>query len=111
MIKVAIIVGSTRPGRKADAVARWVQELARKRGDAEYELVDVADYDLPLLDEPVPPSLPEPSSEAHSLRGLRVARRPPRSRRDHFARRWARNEKGTLWIALTRPASVSRAPR
>src|SRR4030095_1626474 len=48
---------STRPGRKADAVARWVHELARKRGDAEYELMDVADYALPLLDEPVPPSL------------------------------------------------------
>jgi NAD(P)H-dependent FMN reductase len=63
MIKVAIIVGSTRPGRKADAVARWVHELARERGDAEYELVDVADYDLPLLDEPVPPSLGKYSKE------------------------------------------------
>src|SRR5258707_15625418 len=57
MIKVAIIVGSTRPGRKADAVGRWVHDLARKRGDAEYELVDIADYDLPLLDEALPPSL------------------------------------------------------
>ena len=63
MIKVAIIVGSTRPGRKADSVGRWVHELARKRGDAEYELVDVADYDLPLLDEPMPPSLGKYSRE------------------------------------------------
>jgi NAD(P)H-dependent FMN reductase len=63
MINVAIIVGSTRPGRKADAVARWVHDLARKRGDAEYELVDVADYDLPLLDEPLPPSLGKYSRE------------------------------------------------
>src|SRR5882672_10384574 len=63
MIKVAIIVGSTRPGRKADSVGRWVHDLARKRGDAEYELVDVADYDLPLLDEPVPPSLGKYSKE------------------------------------------------
>ena len=39
MLKIAIIVGSTRPGRSAEAVARWVRELARKRTDAEFELV------------------------------------------------------------------------
>ena len=57
MIKVAIIVGSTRPGRNAEAVARWVHEIARQRDDAEYELVDIAAFNLPLLDEPVPPSM------------------------------------------------------
>ncbi len=57
MIKVAIIIGSTRPGRKAETVARWVQGIAQKRRDAEFELVDIKDYDLPLLDEPIPPSL------------------------------------------------------
>jgi len=56
MVKVAIIIGSTRPGRKAEAVARWVFEIAKKRGDAEFELVDILDFNLPLLDEPVPPS-------------------------------------------------------
>lgn len=56
MIKVAIIIGSTRPGRKADAVAKWVHAIAGKRGDAEYETIDIKDYNLPLLDEPVPPS-------------------------------------------------------
>ena len=53
MLRVAIIVGSTRPGRKAEAVARWVYEIAGSRGDAEFELVDIKDYDLPLLDEPM----------------------------------------------------------
>jgi NAD(P)H-dependent FMN reductase len=57
MIKIAIIIGSTRPGRKADSVAKWVHEIAKKRGDAEYEIVDIKDYNLPLLDEPVPPSM------------------------------------------------------
>ena len=52
MLRVAIIVGSTRPGRKGEAVARWVYEIASSRGDAEFELVDIKDYDLPLLDEP-----------------------------------------------------------
>ena len=57
MIKVAIIIGSTRPGRKGEAVARWVHEHAKKRTDAEFELVDIKDFNLPLLDEPVPPSM------------------------------------------------------
>ncbi|HKP12287.1 MAG TPA: NAD(P)H-dependent oxidoreductase [Blastocatellia bacterium] len=57
MIKVAIIIGSTRPGRNGEAVARWVYEVASKRADAEFELVDIKDFDLPLLDEPMPPSL------------------------------------------------------
>jgi NAD(P)H-dependent FMN reductase len=57
MINIAVIVGSTRPGRKADTVGRWVLELARLRNDANYQLVDVEDFHLPLLDEPVPPSM------------------------------------------------------
>ena len=56
MLRIAIILGSTRPGRKTEPVARWVLDHARQRGDAEYELVDIAEFDLPLLDEPVPPS-------------------------------------------------------
>ncbi|MHA7630595.1 NADPH-dependent FMN reductase [Corallococcus sp. M7] len=56
MIKVAIVVGSTRPGRKADKVAAWVHDIAKKRSDATYELVDIQDFNLPLLDEPTPPS-------------------------------------------------------
>jgi NAD(P)H-dependent FMN reductase len=55
MIKVAIVVGSTRPGRKADAIARWVHEIGARRSDAEFEVVDILDYNLPLLDEPAPP--------------------------------------------------------
>jgi len=57
MTRIAIIIGSTRPGRKAEAVARYVLDLAQKRGDAEYELVDIAEYNLPHLDEPMPPSM------------------------------------------------------
>jgi NAD(P)H-dependent FMN reductase len=63
MLKLAIILGSTRPGRVGAAVARWVHDLARRRRDAEFELVDVADFDLPLLDEPIPPSQGKYSKE------------------------------------------------
>lgn len=56
MLKVGIILGSTRPGRNGEAVAKWVHAVAAKRTDAEFELVDIRDFNLPLLDEPVPPS-------------------------------------------------------
>jgi NAD(P)H-dependent FMN reductase len=55
MIRIAIILGSTRPGRKGEAVAKWVYEIAQKRSDADFELVDVKDFNLPLLDEPMSP--------------------------------------------------------
>src|SRR5437879_5892931 len=57
MLKIAIILGSTRPGRIGEAVAKWVYEIAQKRSDAEFELVDIKDYNLPLLDEPMPPMM------------------------------------------------------
>src|SRR6266702_5908347 len=57
MLKIAIILGSTRPGRNGEAAAKWVHEIAQKRTDAEFELVDIKDFNLPLLDEPVPPSM------------------------------------------------------
>jgi len=56
MLRIAIVTGSTRPGRVNESVARWVLELAQKKGGAEYELVDIQEYGLPLLDEPLPPS-------------------------------------------------------
>jgi NAD(P)H-dependent FMN reductase len=56
MLKIGIILGSTRPGRLGEQVAHWALQLAQQRTDAVYELVDVKDYHLPLLDEPVPPS-------------------------------------------------------
>jgi NAD(P)H-dependent FMN reductase len=57
MIRIAIIIGSTRPGRKADTVARWIYEIAARRSDAEVEIVDLKDFNLPLLDEPMPPAM------------------------------------------------------
>jgi NAD(P)H-dependent FMN reductase len=63
MLKLAIIIGSTRPGRVGEAVARWVHKLAQQRGDAEFELVDIEEFNLPLLDEPIPPSMGKYSKE------------------------------------------------
>ena len=57
MTRIAIVVGTTRPGRKAETVARWVHQLAAARGDAEFEVLDLESFGLPLLDEPLPPSM------------------------------------------------------
>lgn len=63
MIRIAIIIGSTRPGRKGEAVAKWVYEIAQRRDDAEFELVDIRDFNLPLLDEPRSPMLGQYTQE------------------------------------------------
>jgi len=57
MTRIGIILGSTRPGRNGEAVAKWVHGIASERSDADYELVDLADYPLPHLDEPLPASM------------------------------------------------------
>ena len=57
MTRIGIILGSTRPGRNGEQVAKWVYDLASRRDDADFELVDLADYPLPHLDEPLPPSV------------------------------------------------------
>ena len=57
MLNVAIILGSTRPGRVGEAVANWVYEIAQHRTDAQCELLDVKSFSLPLLDEPLPPAV------------------------------------------------------
>ena len=55
-LNIAIILGSTRPGRNGKAVADWVTDKATRRTSANYELVDLVDHPLPHIDEAVPPS-------------------------------------------------------
>lgn len=57
MLKIGIITGTTRPGRNNIAVANWVKEIADQRKDVSFELVDILDYELPLLDEAIPASM------------------------------------------------------
>jgi NAD(P)H-dependent FMN reductase len=66
MTKIGIILGSTRPGRNGEAVAHWVYDIAKQRGDAEFELVDLLDYKLPHLDEVYPPTMGQ-YAQPHTL--------------------------------------------
>ena len=63
MTRIGIILGSTRPNRNGEQVAKWVYDIASHRGDAEFELVDLRDYPLPHLDEPLPPSMGQYQNE------------------------------------------------
>jgi NAD(P)H-dependent FMN reductase len=56
MTRIGVILGSTRPGRNGEKVARWVMDVARSRPDARFDLIDLADHPLPHLDEPIPAS-------------------------------------------------------
>ncbi len=51
-LNIGIIIGSTREGRVSPQVAQWVKEIANQRNDANYTVIDIANYKLPLLGEP-----------------------------------------------------------
>ncbi|HEY7433065.1 MAG TPA: NAD(P)H-dependent oxidoreductase [Streptosporangiaceae bacterium] len=62
MLRIGILVGSTRPRRRGEAVARWVHEVAARHAasggqDVSFEVVDLSGYRLPLLDEPAPAAI------------------------------------------------------
>jgi NAD(P)H-dependent FMN reductase len=50
-LTIGIILGSTRQGRLSPQVGEWVKKVADARGDANYEIVDIADFKLPLMGE------------------------------------------------------------
>jgi NAD(P)H-dependent FMN reductase len=56
MVRIAIVIGSTRPVRRTEVVARWVAEACAghpvaRTGEASFDVIDLADHDLPVLDE------------------------------------------------------------
>jgi len=69
MLKVATIVGSTRPNRFADIPVRWLVEGAQARPDLRLTVLDLRDYELPFFHEPASPAYTggiytEPKAEA-----------------------------------------------
>lgn len=66
MTRIGIVTGSIRPGRQSLNVASWVKSIADQRADAEFEIVDLADFALPVWDEAVPPSVAPGGTTSHS---------------------------------------------
>jgi NAD(P)H-dependent FMN reductase len=56
-LKIAVIIGSTRPNRFSEKPAKWIFEEAKKLPNADVELIDLRDHPLPFLDQPVSPSM------------------------------------------------------
>jgi len=55
-MKIQVIIGSTRPGRAGDKSGNWVYtQLAKAQPEAEFELVDLQAFNLPMLNEAIPP--------------------------------------------------------
>jgi len=73
MLRIAIIIGSTRPGRKGEAVGKWAYDIAQQRKDANFEIVDIAEFKLPLLDEPMPASTGQYSQEHTRIWSAKIA--------------------------------------
>ncbi|MGP4088252.1 NADPH-dependent FMN reductase [Streptomyces sp. KR55] len=73
MTRIGIILGSTRPNRNGEQVAKWVYDIASRRSDAEFELVDLRDYPLPHLDEPLPPSMGQYQNEHTKMWAEKIA--------------------------------------
>ncbi len=61
--KMGIVISTTREGRFGDRPAQWLLDLARARGGAEFEIVDLRDYPLPFIDEPASPAFMPPKNE------------------------------------------------
>jgi NAD(P)H-dependent FMN reductase len=73
MTRIGVILGSTRPGRRGEVVAQWVMDLAHQRDDADFELIDLADYPLPHLDEPLPPTMGNYQNEHTKAWGAKIS--------------------------------------
>lgn len=69
-LNIGIILGSTRQGRVSPQVGEWVKGIADKRGDANYEIVDIADFKLPFLGEEDAPGIAQWNEKLSSLDGF-----------------------------------------
>jgi hypothetical protein len=100
MTTIGIILGSTRPGRNGEAVAKWVYDIASSRTDAAYELVDLRDHPLPHLDE----------GHAAFCGSVPVGAHPQMGRQDRVVRRLRHGHTGVQPFDLWRVEERNRLP-
>lgn len=67
MHKIGVIISTTRDTRFADKPAKWFMDLAGKRTDLEFELIDLREYPLPFFNE-VASNMWRPTQSAEGLR-------------------------------------------
>lgn len=72
-MKLQVIIGSTRPNRITERLAKWVVAEAGQLADTTVELVDLADYPMPFLDEPISPRY-NPNRQINAVAGKWIAK-------------------------------------
>jgi NAD(P)H-dependent FMN reductase len=72
--KIGIIISTTREGRFGDRPTQWLLDLARTRGEIEFEVVDLRDYPLPFFNEPASPAYMPPENGIARSFGSKIAR-------------------------------------
>jgi NAD(P)H-dependent FMN reductase len=73
MLKLQVIIGSTRPGRIGDTVGKWFNEVAKQHSEFEVELIDLAEVNLPFLDEPSHPVMQDYTKDHTKAWSKRIA--------------------------------------
>jgi len=69
MVKIAVVIGSTRQGRQTDKLAKWAAADIGQKADV--EVLDLRDYPIPFLDEPISPRYnPERKPDAETKKWL-----------------------------------------
>src|SRR3954454_25328428 len=52
MHSLKVITSTVRPGRKGPILARWITEVAKQQGSFNVEPLDLAEINLPMMNEP-----------------------------------------------------------
>jgi NAD(P)H-dependent FMN reductase len=65
---IGIIIGSIREGRAGASVAQWVAEHAARRDATEFEVIDLKEFDVPLLTAPLPPAAANREYDSENVR-------------------------------------------
>jgi NAD(P)H-dependent FMN reductase len=71
--KIGIVISSIRANRFADKPAQWIKDIADKRNDLDFEIVDLRDYNLPLFAEAASPAYAPPKNDEARRWGARLA--------------------------------------
>ena len=58
MMRISVIVGSTRQSRFSEKPAQWMLRQLQKREGIEAQLLDLRDFPMPFFDQPTPPAMP-----------------------------------------------------
>jgi NAD(P)H-dependent FMN reductase len=71
--RIGIVIGTTRAARFADGPTQWLLQLADRRSDASFELVDLRDYPMPFFEEARSPAFIKPENAVVQRWSARMA--------------------------------------